>query len=397
QIEGFWRSAMHEGVARVEAPTSSRHGACVEEGAFTVDPSHVMGTLAFWDASCRCEEETCPDTIACLAACGDDAGLQPESCALCAAEFIMCTGGFGIGALEECPGECFHAEAPDEEACGCALCYERFVICAGMDPFGFYVLTDDDRDDPPGAELGESCLRSACQTGLLCIEGICRAPCGSDACAAGSTCHQGACLPSCEPGAPCATEGERCAITQLVGDVVVAECRPAGDGMPGDACRAGSGYWGDCSPAFTCVEGRCSALCSTEDASECAAPAVCVEIFNVEGLGGCGGDCDVLAAEPTCPEGERCQRNFSNAGYRDGTEYPVGRCEPILEERAAGEACEPGVHTCPPRHACASRPERGAPTICAQHCIEGSIACPGGQTCVPVRGRTLGLCFQTPD
>ncbi|WP_437650053.1 hypothetical protein [Sorangium sp. So ce362] len=98
----------------------------------------------------------------------------------------------------------------------------------------------------------------ACEDGTRCVEGLCIAACEfSYECGADRVCVNGECADGCSDSAPCAAAGTRCDRGVCVPDPANPECS---DAAP---CEGGA----------LCVEGACTARCTTHD--DCAAGEVC--------------------------------------------------------------------------------------------------------------------------
>lgn len=214
----------------------------------------------------------------------------------------------------------------------------------------------------PISGLGEPCLDSPCEDGLLCsfTAGVCLAqkpegaPCEVDpACRHGLVCFETLCGPRRGPGTSCEQSsqcddrmvcldgacseglavGERCVPSQCASGLVCsADARRARLPGPGEAC----GELSQCLDVYECVGGVCVALPGLGE--PCLESTRCSKGVRVDGrcelvddgtscdasfppLGTCVGLCELSACSPAPGDGDPCV-SWCPAGleYRVGTD-----------------------------------------------------------------------------
>jgi len=291
-------------------------------------------------------------------------------------------------------GLCIAGDACTVDGAGCG----DDEACLALAPATFCI-------EGGAAPLGGACggAEAACEPGLSCVYGACKAPCG-DGCPEGEACIDyserldgvefrfchGACGAIGQEGCG---EQEACAVVDLDdAGVAVGQCVDGGGaGVHGDACQPDeAAYWGSCDAGHLCAAAgeanECFAFCDAEHQG-CGGGSACVRrIFGgrFADLGLCLGECTVVGADSGCAAGQVCAFTGRIGTDEEGAETAVGLCAPSNGAGATGDACAvdaAGASDCANGHICAAIREGEAPS-CLRICEVGGAACPDDRECI---------------
>lgn len=281
------------------------------------------------------------------------------------------------------------ADCPESQTCvenadGALFCMPMECDCADCAacPAGSFCLNHfcESLGDGPctGSDcLNKNCLKDTdCGGNLICVSGICKAPCSSDTDCPGEVCDLQ--TNSCVPVAETDTVSDNCQVsgcsTGMVCDETSGECIADEDG-------GGSGNGNTCASCTndeSCTSGKCTGLGGgTYCLNECVTNGDCpsgYKCFNVQGAGPrCvpgGYTCELDCIQNGCESNQVCDLATGNCVAQ------LELCQSCTKDEHCGETAlcvtfAPSDKRCMPKCGASDNCEAGG--TCAE--VEGSKVC----------------------